>query len=528
MKKILPIALIALVFAINIIIGVNFKEYNGFDYIFESAGNLCKTGLTVTIYTILFGALLLGIYTYLQRHHCVMKKQLSQWKVIGISYIFLLICYMPYLYIYFPGSINIDSVHQLAMYFGYREMTNHHPYFATVLMGTFVKIGMKLGNSAIGLFLYVLMQMFALAFAFAYSLGMMIKWKLSEKVVVGCFLFYGLMPFWGGYIQLMIKDTLYTVMIVLFVTIYLDCLIEHRTVAKTKIYTFVVIGVIAALLRNNGIYIVVPSILGGMIYGWNDGNRRVWFKGFVLSIGVWFIWGNIVLPLNGVKEGSIREMLSIPFQQTARYVQEYADEVTEEERMAIDTVLDYEQIKANYCSYGSDYVKNTYKEPENEKKALFSYFKHWLLMFFKHPVTYFEATIANSYYYYCANIVGSIEPIYVDTMHSDNYTDQMGLNALQKHPVARQLLSKALGKLQKIPIVRLLFSEGFYTYLLLGMCGFLIFIDKKRYIIGLLPSMISVLICVASPVLGSVRYFLPVMGCTCILLAYCLRCKQES
>ena len=149
-------------------------------------------------------------------------------------------------------------------------------------------------------------------------------------------------------------------------------------------------------------------------------------------------------------------------------------------------------------------------------------------MFFKHPSVYFEATIANSYYYYCANIVGSIEPIYVDNIYVDEYTEKLGLAGKESHIQARAEMSEFLASMQEKPVLSLFFSEGFYTYLLIGMMGFLAYINRKRYMLGLLPSMIGVLVCIASPVLGSFRYFLPVIACTCICLAFCLKCKEKQ
>lgn len=37
-------------------------------------------------------------------------------------------------------------------------------------------------------------------------------------------------------------------------------------------------------------------------------------------------------------------MLSLPFQQTARFVSEYESEITDEERAVIDRVLIYDQL----------------------------------------------------------------------------------------------------------------------------------------------------------------------------------------
>lgn len=526
--KIMAVGLPALVFAINIIIGTSFEKYGGFGYIFLSKANLFKImGLVVGL-TVVFGILLFGIYKCVLKMDNHLKWNVSKWKMIWISFVVLVLCYIPYLYIYFPGSVNSDSVDQLTMYFGFKEMTNHHPLFSSLLMGWMVWLGSELVNGAFGVFLYVLMQTLVLAFSFAYTLGTMIKWKLSEKMIIVCLLFYGLMPFWGGYAQLMIKDTLYVAILVLFVTIFLECLVEKERIPKKKIFWLIVLGIITSLLRNNGIYVVVISVFGGVIYEWKKRNKGVWLKSLIVFMVFWLAWSNIALPFFRVKDGSIREMLSIPFQQTARYIQEYAYEVTEEERMAIDKVLDYEWVQDMYTSYGADPVKNTYKEPENEGAALANYFKYWLLMFFKHPTVYFEATIANSYYYYCANVSGSgsFEPIFVDEIYENMYSKELGLVVPKRNVNARENILELLENMQKIPIVKLLLSEGFYTYLLIGMMGFFVYAGKKRCIWGLLPNMIGVLVCIASPVLGSFRYFLPVIACTCIMFAYCFKCKE--
>ena len=71
-----------------------------------------------------------------------------------------------------------------------------------------------------------------------------------------------------------------------------------------------------------------------------------------------------------------------------------------------------------------------------------------------------------------------------------------------------------------------LFSEGFYTYLFIVMVGFLCYIKKGKYIVGLLPNLIGIMVCIASPILGSFRYFLPVVACTFICGAYCIKCRE--
>lgn len=526
-KKI-AVLLPAFLFSINILIAISFKKYDDFSYIFGNVWNIAKSIVLTAGYTLLFGILLHKLYTYVENTRCNLEKTPSYWLVTIVSFFILLLCYIPYLYVFYPCSINSDSTDQLAQFFGVVEISNHHPYFSTLLMGWLAKIGIQMGNPPFGIFLYVILQTLVLAFAFAYTLGIMVKWKLPWKFTIAFAVFYGVMPFWGGYAQLVIKDTLYTAVMVLFVTLFLDLLLECKTgaVALYKMLILVIIGLLTSLLRNNGIYAVAPALLGGVIFAWKKRNRYVWLAGFLVCMGLYFVWGSVILPANNVKEGSIREALSIPFQQTARYIREYPDEVTPEEHAAISAVLDYERIGNEYLSTVADPVKNTYKEPEDETGALARYFKHWFLMFFKHPSVYFEATVANSYYYFCANVVECMGPIYVNFIHPDDRTAFLELTAPEENAELRTALTKYTEGFRDLPLLRFLYSEGLYTYMLIGMIGFLFFVRKKRYIVGLIPNMMGVLVCIASPVQGNVRYFLPVMACTCICMAFCMKCKD--
>ena len=57
------------------------------------------------------------------------------------------------------------------------------------------------------------------------------------------------------------------------------------------------------------------------------------------------------------------EALSVPMQQTARYIRDYGNEVTDDERTAIEKALDYDAIAQSYMPELSDGVKQYYKNP---------------------------------------------------------------------------------------------------------------------------------------------------------------------
>ena len=90
-------------------------------------------------------------------------------------------------------------------------------------------------------------------------------------------------------------------------------------------------------------------------------------------------------------------MLSIPFQQTARYVKYYGNDVSTEEEKVIRKVLDYDTIGKNYDPDLSDPVKNTYKQKDEYLK---DYFNIWFEMLKKHPTAYIQATLNGTYGYW--------------------------------------------------------------------------------------------------------------------------------
>lgn len=95
--------------------------------------------------------------------------------------------------IYNPGLVNYDTVNQVldfmdgvsAVPFGYVggqeevvvQYNAHHPVFVTLIFGTFIKIGVILGNPSVGLFMYIIVQMILAAIIFSFAI------KYSSELV---------------------------------------------------------------------------------------------------------------------------------------------------------------------------------------------------------------------------------------------------------------------------------------------------------------------------------------------------------
>ena len=91
-------------------------------------------------------------------------------------------------------------------------------------------------------------------------------------------------------------------------------------------------------------------------------------------LGTYVGYDKVLLPALKIPAGSVREQLSVPFQQTARYVKEHEKEISEEEKEKIDKVLGYDTLKERYNPNLADPVKNQYNK-YTTKKQLKDYFQ---------------------------------------------------------------------------------------------------------------------------------------------------------
>ena len=118
-------------------------------------------------------------------------------------------------------------------------------------------------------------------------------------------------------------------------------------------------GTLAAvtfLLRNNAVYELLTFMLL-LLFSRLRGVRKRMACAVCAAMLVYGAAVHGLYPALGFKKGSEREMLSIPFQQTARYVAYAGDDVTGYEREVIGSVLDYDTLAESYSYACSDPVK---------------------------------------------------------------------------------------------------------------------------------------------------------------------------
>ena len=434
------------------------------------------------------------------------------------SFIAILICWSIYVIAFYPIILSPDPSFQIKQFFNVRTkyddyailldnnvfLTNHHPVFHTMILGYSLKLGRFLLNDNFGLFIYTLTQLLVLAFTLSLTIKYLNENNVNKKIVFIVLLLYCFIPMFPLYAMSGVKDTYYTCFIILYV-MKLDKIIRSKQekLSYKEMIQLLLIMFAVCLFRNNGIYVLILSFPLILIY-----SKKYFQTLLVIFIGVLAFYGTytkVLLPSLKITDGSIRETLSIPFQQTARYVKYYDKDLSKNDIKVIDKVLGYETLAKRYNPTISDPVKNEFNK-YTTKKELLAYLKVWFKCFFKHPLVYIEATLNNIYGYFSPQSTNWYIYYKYDTRITEDKLVNYHYNNLSS---LRLILSSFAQGFPYIPLIGLISNIGFNTWLLLGLTTYSIFKKKKEYLIVLSPLLISLLICVASPVNTYFRYAMP-------------------
>lgn len=518
------ISLLAFIFSLVMVIGNSLEVSKSFSLIFKSNINLIYSILSIVGYFIFFKYLLSYFYLVLKKVKFGNIKSIFDAHPFISSFVILLLFYLIYMIAFYPAILSPDPSNQIKQFFHMHTkyldsvilldsnvtFTNHHPIFQTLLMGWFIKLGLLFNNFNLGLFFYTFTQSLFLIFTLSLTISYMKKIGISSIYRIIVLLFYALTPVFPLYGMSMVKDVYFTCFIIIY-TILLFDVIKNGEISLKNMFFIIIVSIFLILFRNNGIYVLVLSIpfLALVLKKYIKKIAVI----FIIILSFNFSYNKIVLPYFKIPAGSIREMLSIPFQQTARYVSKYS--VSSDEMEAIDKILVFDDLASRYRSDLSDPVKEKFNKYYT-KADLIKYFKVWFIEGIKHPDTYIEATLLNTYGYLYPNTSNWYIYYKYDKKLSDAGFDYH-YNSLTD---LRDMLSKYGVKYPSIPVIGMSVNIGFCGMLLLTFLIFLLYEKKYKYIIVLLPSLVILLVCFASPANTYFRYAMPYIFMMPLLISF--------
>ncbi len=446
-----------------------------------------------------------------------------------IPFAFFLIAWLPYWIACFPGSTQWDYLVQMLQYFGQLPFSDAHPVATTLLLGWLLNLGRTLLNDSLGLFICVLFQQLLTAGVCAYAMKTIKAWG-APGAVRGCALaLLAFHPVIAFMVQTALKDTLSTALLFAFGLLYIDLLRNirlGRPLAK-KLAAAALAAILASLIRHNNIYVTALS-MAALPFIRQAAARRLLLACAALAcfFAARFISGALAASL-GAGPVSMKESLSIPFQQTARYLRDYGGDVTPQEREAISAVLDYDALAKAYNPELSDPVKNTYT---GKNEALPAYFRAWGAMLLRHPGVYIQAMLNNCYSYFCPSGQLNVRPLVYNTL--ENAPGQLRPVFFRFTGVSnedRSAIYAVLRDMREQPIIGLFLNVGCVTWMILALALWLFRKKRYDYLLGFIPALVIFFCCIASPVNGYWRYYAPILMMLPLLFAWtaCGACSGD-
>ena len=530
-KKIFKIIL-SLLFSFFMVFGYSYYKINSWDMIFANTFQLFKATIVFIGYYILFRAIMNYLFDILFPKIETSKLKETTNKVYNFIFVkhsfimplvIILICWLPYLIAYYPGILGADQSNQVKQFLGYDipewsasnstnlidenvKITNHHPVLHTIGIGLCAKLGLAIGNVNFGIFLFTLIQYITLGVALASTINFMKKLKVPSWIKVLSLLLFALSPTIAVCSVQVNKDIIFASLMILYV-IRLYELIKNSNNQKLTIKNcigIIILSLLVCLFRNNGIYAIVLSLPFVAII--DKLNRKQILISSITVLVIYQLIISVILPLFKIPNSGIREMLSVPFQQTARYVKEHGDEVTEEEKQIIDKILDYDTLAERYDPLLSDPVKRDYNK-DATTEDLINYFKVWFAQFLKHPTTYIQATMNNVYgYFYPETNLRQYNYYMVNSIEDINEIENFDYGYIDEFQGERHFIKGIASIITKLPGISWTMNIAFNVWLIMIIFVYLIYSKKSRYIIYLLPFISIILICILSPVNAAYRY----------------------
>lgn len=390
-----------------------------------------------------------------------------------------LVTWMAWWFIHFPGALDDDTLTEMLQSSGLQDWSDHHPVFDTWLFGRVWALGDAIGSRTIALGAFTGLQTILTAASMALLFVYIRRLGAPSKLVTVLQVLFTATPLIPMYAMSMTKDYLHAWILVLFSLLFTELVrTRGRLLSQpSAIVAFCILGVLLALTKKTGLYTLLFCFVIALVICKSVRRRTAITLG--LPILAVILFSSIGFHLLGINSGSRGELLSIPFQQTARVLRDDSQDVSTDEKDTIDKVL-ADNIDELYNPRRADAVKNTWNQSASRTEKL-DYIKVWFSLGLRHPDTYTWAFINMTYDYLYPvpldDLYDEVSPHlftedWIDYLYSQTKpgTDRSsvaqimsGIQASDALSVPRELVNNVWKSIRHTPVIGILFTGAPYV-----------------------------------------------------------------
>lgn len=437
----------------------------------------------------------------------------------------MLLCWLPTFLYVFPGIYSTDTMVQYMEVIGFEPLSNAHPIVHTLLLKGGLSLGRVFGLSDRACYAAMTLgQMACLAAAFSYC-ALFVRTRFESRLLaLGTALYFALFPLHVFYSMTLWKDIPFSACVLLLGLMLYDVQQSQGAVLRRPgfVLRLVLVSLGVLLLRNNGVLILLPSLL--IFFFVLRPARKALIGLFCGLAGVYVFLHGFLLPWFSIDESSVAEMLSVPISQIGAIIQK-DQPLTQEEGDLIGSVLPIEDIEELYSPRAPDSLKfATSFDDEALAANLSALGRVWIDLLREYPE---EAALAYLHleggYLYPDHVRPWI--VYYPNVTPENYSKE-----LQNEPVV-PALSWVLHFLPNEIIDRnealgFFFRPGYLIWVYLLAWAVLLSARRGKWMLCLLPPLVLWLSLMLGAPLSDTRYAYPLFLLQPLAVGLCLQAKR--
>ena len=333
------------------------------------------------------------------------------------------LCWIPWLVIYWPGSMRDDTIAQLLQSSGLHGYYTQHPLFDTFFFGVFWKIGDALGDLRYGLGIYSIFQALALSMVVALELCYLRKLGVPRLFVSISLIYSSTSYVVVGVVPTMSKDSLHAVFMVPLALLFIEGCRTQGIIFRRKpvLVLFVALIALSAMTKRTGLAVIICGTFFLIIT--SKSNRlRIFISTLIAILLVQCVWNPISIRFTSADETPSKEVYGLITQPIGRVQARNPAGITEHERELLSDFMDVEAAGDLYNPWRTDETVWSYKEGATLGDTIDA-IKAWCSIGFRNIEDYVIAYTGFTYGWFYVRQSFSY-PVDSQYLFTDEYMDQ--------------------------------------------------------------------------------------------------------
>lgn len=425
-------------------------------------------------------------------------KECDEYNNKRLAIIFFVVLFfnnLLFLLTYYPGSNMNDTLLIIKSPIG---MSSQHPLIYNLLLSGNYHVFYKIfQNPNISFFLTGVGQMIIIDTILTYLLVWFNKTLKNKLTTTILFIYFGFLPIISNYNTALIKDSLFASINLLLIPLIYKIINTKGKCLSNSRFLFILLSVTLtiSLIRNNGIYIIIMLfIILSIKYKKN-------FKKIITILIIVIILSKI--PTFIAEKQLFQEKIGVPIQQISYVVKYNEKSISNKDKMYINKIMNLNDIKENYNPYTVDTIKwhskfnRLYLNNTKEKFII-----TWINIMKNNFVEYIKSYLLMTYELYS---VEKFNPVQSRFLGLD--TGDEKIEGLKHQSIIFKNTEKKLNHFYEKTTVY--FSNGTCFLILLILLFYIIYINKKEYLIFTIPLLGTWLtLMISAPISYALRYML--------------------